>query len=482
MSRKPRVVLIVDHPLRDLGGLSLVAGELARLGAEVILAPMAFQAEDCFALEPDLVAVNYIRSNNAGFIQKLCDAQIKVALLDTEGGFYGDLNKYTKVLYRESGILDQIDSFFAWGHKMDWYWKNEMRIPEHKVKLTGVARFDFYHPQHQSLIPDQVVAQALGASGAGAGTATGILSSGLIMFNTKVALANPQFQSIEKEKALYLKLGFSEAEIADLLRGGLAFIEEFSNLVKESSRLELGAQIVLRPHPHERIATYQELLAGHKNVLVSRHGDILGWFKNSRALVHRHCTTAIEAALMGVAPISPQWIPTSSNVPDGEAVSYRPKTREEFFEILGQLQKGRLPLVDGAQAVLDQTIHDWLYQVDGQSYKRVAQAIMNSVSGKRMVNIDKCKRYAASQFESRSGVVGASLHGLSRFNFTRKAIRDLRVSRWKKVAKSFAVKDIEPFLGADTRATPLEGMMSGSVLIESSSSKQKKVSTLESMQ
>src|SRR5687767_9150595 len=101
----PRIALIVDHPLRDLGGLCLVAWELARSGAEVYLVPFNLQTREVLALAPDLVVLNYLRPNNERFVDALIVANIGYAMLDTEGGFYGDLAKYGQVMTRNSAHL-----------------------------------------------------------------------------------------------------------------------------------------------------------------------------------------------------------------------------------------------------------------------------------------------------------------------------------------------------------------------------------------
>src|SRR5947209_3853535 len=80
-----RVCLLVDHPLRDLDGLLLVAGHLAAAGTEVFLVPM-YQKHEVWLLRPDLVLVNYLRHAHASFLKTCLAGGIQVAVLDTEGG------------------------------------------------------------------------------------------------------------------------------------------------------------------------------------------------------------------------------------------------------------------------------------------------------------------------------------------------------------------------------------------------------------
>ena len=260
---KPTVVIIVDHPLRELGGSVLIANELALQGVRVVLVPMAFQQEAVFEIAPDLVLINYIRQNNVEFIQKMFRAGIKVSLLDTEGGFYGDLSKYTKILCQKDGVLSKLESVFAWGHKMRDYWVQDIGLKPAQVKLTGIARFDLYHPTWLTKIKFKRTEPYL------------VDHKKVLLFNTKVAMANPQFQSLKNEQKLYLKLGFTEAEVAQIYQQGLGFINEFTHLIKQTTEHFNKEIIILRPHPHENIEMYRSKMKSLDQVHVNRSQDFL---------------------------------------------------------------------------------------------------------------------------------------------------------------------------------------------------------------
>lgn len=434
-SSKPTVVLIVDHPLRDLGGSVLIATELARQGVRTILAPMAFQQEAVFGSAPDLVLVNYIRNNNAEFIQKMFKAGIKVSLLDTEGGFYGDLSKYTKILCQTDGILEKLESIFAWGHKMHDYWVHTIGLNPQQIKLTGVARFDLYHPTWLNKVQFKMTETYYNPS------------KKALLFNTKVALANPQFQTLEKEKSLYKQLGFSDEEVEQIYSLGTGFINQFTELVRKTAQKFENETIILRPHPHENLQTYSSRLQDLRNVHVNRSQDLLSWLPTTKAIIHRHCTTAIEGALAGIPAISPQWVPTSSNLPDGEALSYRPTTDAEFNELISELnQKGTLPLPPGASDILQKTIHDWLYQFDGQSHRRVAAAVHQSVSQRSKVNQDLCRQFRREIYNSKVGLVGSLIQASEKWKTSAQLFQIVKKRKWKASPKSFDLDNIQSFL------------------------------------
>jgi surface carbohydrate biosynthesis protein len=71
--------------------------------------------------------------------------------------------------------------------------------------------------------------------------------------------------------------------------------------------------IVVRPHPTENPAVYQDIARGCQRVKVTNEGNVVPWLMATKALVHNGCTTAVEANVMGVP-----------------ALSYRPVTNSEY--------------------------------------------------------------------------------------------------------------------------------------------------------
>ena len=69
MSR--RVALLVDNPYRDLPGLVLVATRLCQEGVICYLVPFNLQGSEIWALAPDFVLLNYLRTVNEGFAHQL---------------------------------------------------------------------------------------------------------------------------------------------------------------------------------------------------------------------------------------------------------------------------------------------------------------------------------------------------------------------------------------------------------------------------
>ncbi|MGZ3691934.1 MAG: surface carbohydrate biosynthesis protein, partial [Pseudobdellovibrio sp.] len=305
---KQKIAIIVDHPLRDLPGVSLIAYSLAKQGLEVFLVPMYVQERECLALAPDFVLLNYLRKNNESFVDRLIKSKIQFGINDTEGGFYGDLNYYGKVLSHRSDLYSAMNCNLIWGQKMLNYLKNDFGFKQNLI-LTGLPRFDYYSPKYRNLDLGLISSE--------------LKNKNIALINTKVALANPLFVTREKEIHMYkYKLGFSDEVINHFLVYGEYSIADNIELAKFISEKFECEQIIIRPHPHENPVTYSRQIEAGKypNISVHREGPVIPWILASKSIIHRHCTTAIEAALAGKPALAPVWVRTSADAPDAEKV------------------------------------------------------------------------------------------------------------------------------------------------------------------
>lgn len=435
---KKKIAIIVDHPVRDLGGCILLGHALKKLDSyiSVYLIPMAQQEYEVFSLRPDFVVLNYIRNNNLNFIRKLIHANIQYGLMDTEGGFYGNLGDYESLLPSAPDVYENLKGNFLWGEKMLEVWsKYNLKCPN---SITGLPRFDMYSDKfvgfENYFLPKEYVSMP-----------------NLIMLNTKVAVANPKFVSIEDEIKLYRTLGVKEEVIQRHLRLGRESMEGNVQLLKDLDESVSNVNIILRPHPHENQKTYENLFEVKyiKNSKVVQNGNIAPWIAKAKAVVHRHCTTAIEAVIAGKPAISTTWIPTSANAPDAEDVSFKCNNLKDFEEVIKDIinnpesSKKYLPSAELKSRVIDR----WLFKVDGLSHMRVGQAILENMDFKKKANEKKCRDLLYSSFSSRAGFKAQSYNlvwkagkaGFGRQTLWR--LEEKRAIKWLGTGKGLSVEE-----------------------------------------
>jgi surface carbohydrate biosynthesis protein len=79
-------------------------------------------------------------------------------------------------------------------------------------------------------------------------------------------------------------------------------VHDFADFVVLTKELAVNFPqyiVVLRPHPSENMAFYQQAFASFKNVAVTRDDSVLPWIRAATLVVHSNCTTGIEAVLAG---------------------------------------------------------------------------------------------------------------------------------------------------------------------------------------
>jgi surface carbohydrate biosynthesis protein len=110
-------------------------------------------------------------------------------------------------------------------------------------------------------------------------------------------------------------------------------------------------QIVLRPHPSERIESWQDIPLKYPNAHVIYEGNVLPWLLATDILIHNGCTTALESALLDKPVIAFQ--PISSTEHDWHlpnSVSHSVGSMPELVSILRAHLSGQKPLtVTGPQ-------------------------------------------------------------------------------------------------------------------------------------
>ena len=372
MPDKPHICLIVDNPLRDLEGLVLLGRQLAARGATVTLVPMYEQGFDVPALRPDLVLVNYTRPNNADLIKSYKRAGMLVGVLDTEGIGGKNPDQFAEMV-KSVGCTDLIDLYCVWGQAQHAAFLKRGTVPAELLRATGCPRYDFCAAPWRTALPKPSI------------------EPGYVLINTNFPVANPRFSdSSSAEEDSMVQAGFSREFarqfIIDAGKAYRAVLETSARLAKHFT----DVQFVLRPHPFENIASY-DVLAELPNFHVRQDGTSLEWISGARLLVHQNCSTAIEATMLNVEPLSMEWFNTPSLRLDAATrVSRGAGSESDLFDLVRQGLDGRLPAVaeDTAQ-FRQQIIGDLFTAVDGANASRVTEAVLDVIAvargGKRRV-------------------------------------------------------------------------------------------------
>lgn len=362
MPEKPHVCLVVDNPLRDLEGLVLLARELVCRGAIATLVPMYEQGFDVPALRPDLVLLNYTRPNNADLIKSYKRAGILVGVLDTEGIGGKDPDQFAQMV-KNVGRTDLVDLYCVWGRAQHAAFLRNGTVPAELLHATGCPRFDFCAAPWRAALPQPSVAP------------------GFVLINTNFPTVNPRFSSSSlNEENSMVQAGFAREFARQFIADAATAYRSVLDVSIKLARSFPNVQFVLRPHPFENIRSY-DAFADLPNAHVKQDGTSLEWIAGARVLIHQNCSTAIEAAMLKVEPLSMEWFNTPAlRLQAACGVSRAVASEADLVELVQRGIDGKLPLVDQNTEDFRARIMGELYTaIDGSSSARVADAVLNTI-------------------------------------------------------------------------------------------------------
>jgi len=363
---QPHVCLIVDNPLRDLEGLVLLGRELATRGVKVTLVPMYEQGFDVPALQPDLVLVNYTRPNNADLIKRYKRSGVLVGVLDTEGIGGNNADEFAK-LVKNAGSPDLLDLYCVWGQAQRAAFLKHGTVPAHILHATGCPRYDFCAGPWRAALSKPPV------------------GAGYVLLNTNFPSVNPRFSNgPDDEVETIVNAGYSRdyarQVIVEARHAYQSTLETSMKLAKHFP----DVHFVLRPHPFENIKSY-DALAAYPNFEVRQEGTSIEWINRARLLIHQNCSTAIEATMLNVEPLSMEWFNTPALRVQAAAQVSRPVASEsDLIALVREGLERPLPAVaDETAQFRREVISNLFTAVDGASSIRVADAILETIAKAR---------------------------------------------------------------------------------------------------
>ncbi|WP_299195663.1 surface carbohydrate biosynthesis protein [uncultured Erythrobacter sp.] len=352
-----RIGLVVDHPQRDLDGLCLVAQLLAERGHETVLLPFYTQHFDLPNVALDAIVLNYVRPANLALAKAAAARGIALVVLDTEGGLIPENGptsaKGIARFLRSSGLDMQLALYLFWGEHLRETIAAETRLDPQRLIVTGCPRFDLSQPSYSR-------AQ---------------FRKDRVLVNTNFPVANPAHSGGSSTDAKAMgSVGFSEREIADL---AMIVREAMDNMIEAVRALACARpklHFAIRPHPFERAEPYKRAFADLANVSIEREGTAMEALAGSRCLLHINCTTAIEAVLTNVPPISLDFV----NSDRLEAMARLPS---QISHRAGHLEAA-LNLIDRAETLPPGQAHDCITPffgaLDGKAAIRAAEVLASA--------------------------------------------------------------------------------------------------------
>ncbi len=427
---KFKVCLVVDNPLRDLEGITLIAWHLAKKNTLCYIVPMYNQAFDIISLKPDLVIINYLRPNNVNLLLRYKKENIKVCILDTEGSPGKDLSKFASFI-KKIKERDLVDIYCLWGKDQYKAFKQENLFNDEKLKITGCPRYDFCVYPYSKTLPQIFNKKRF------------------ILINTTFPVGNPKFTFDYKieEKAM-VAMGYDRDFSKRYARDSYESYKKIIKIISKVCDKFPDFDFVLRPHPFEASKPYEVLLK-NSNFHISQTKTVIEWLNCCEALLHLNCQTAIEAVMIGKEPISIEWINTPHlkiEGPPGNISHIANNFEELVIYIDNVIKKRKLKTSKKMINERKQLILSRLFKKDGLSSYRVSKVIYE------FLKTDNS--YVSSlKYKFNFKQIMRETLGFNIFHFLRKIIQGQK-SEFRRNEKIFEIDEVRDIIDRLNKVDP----------------------------
>jgi len=371
------IQIVVDNPLRDLTCDVLLTGHLLAHNHKVVLTPFDNAPYETFRLAPDYLLVNYVRKNNEHFLKRLTETGIQFGVLDTEGGVFvkmedeGGKPNFVKTFSDNQTVIKGMVDYFVWGRNIYDFLKKEGPFPPEALRLTGTPRTDVFHPKWTGENPPK----------------------DLILVNTSFTLANPKYRSAEAEaEALVSDFGFNEKKVFEALKNQRSFVEIFLQAVEEMAKTFNNETFVVRPHPFEGASLYQTRFRSFGNIEVNSQKTVDFWLRRSKALFHFECSTALEAALLGIPTFSLGGYSHLRPIESVASVTRYCESTDDLLLKFEQVLQGTYQPEASLAVNTAKVTESVYYQFDGRASERISNIIFEKL------NVEKTHKKALIYF------------------------------------------------------------------------------------
>lgn len=278
------MVIPIEILARELDGKLLLASCAKERGWNVIVGGMAAVKKAVPHLPPFVYFAKSARSTNAKLFGRLKQLGHEVVVLDEESLVRHD-NIF--LMKHERDALKNVDLLLTWGEDSREMWLRSGMADDLRTEAVGNPRIDMLTPQlrayHQENI-DSIQSRY----------------GDFVLFNSNFAMVNHKVTGgVRFNLALWTAGGKAEKDSVEYLTHKRTIFERFCLLIPKLAAAIAPRSLVIRPHPSEDHAPWNEAVAGCANAHVIFEGSVVPWIAAARVLIHNGCTSAVEAAIEG---------------------------------------------------------------------------------------------------------------------------------------------------------------------------------------
>jgi surface carbohydrate biosynthesis protein len=368
-----KILISIDHKWRDLPGCVYAGLLLQRKGHRVYYVRNGLHRWIIPNLRPDLVVLIHLYQMSAQQLVKKLHAQgIKIALMPTEG--IPTLEKYRAFAVGQDCDLSAVDLHFVWNEPMAALLSQNSTIDKEKIVVTGVPRFDFYHPPLSHVLQTRTTF----AKQYGFDPEFPIVTFATNFTQASFAIQNQDFFLKDAEQLGYKKVLESIAGNVNEIpkrdyESRQICMEAFARLMDDFQK----ANFILKLHPSEDHQFYQNFINKRlsakcrQRVRIITQAYIWDILNASDLELKRSCTTGIESWILDKPTVEMKLNPDEWYFsPEHASGSEIAHSYEDLASIVQYyLSDGKVR--DELQQARELFLRRWCYLTDGNSTQRM---------------------------------------------------------------------------------------------------------------
>ena len=321
----PRILYLpVETAARELDAKLLLSLYAVREGFTVILGNRQLLNLRMHRMPHGIYLAHNVDKGRRRILRIIHQSGHRIAAWDEEGLVWLSPEAYLKRrISKES--MRHVSRFYAWGaEQAEALRKGGVRTP---IIETGNPRADLLRPPFRAAYEKR--ARALREK-----------HGDFILINSNFGWLNYALGKRHENIDEHLRhVASLSGHPLNYLRNRWEVYQAIRALAETLSREFAHRRIIIRPHPSETPAAWQDLADRLENVFVHYDDELIPWLLAADAIIHNGCTTAVEAALLGKTPISyePETPAQMPPMAQPSAVSLRARSEEEVCAIINGL-------------------------------------------------------------------------------------------------------------------------------------------------
>jgi surface carbohydrate biosynthesis protein len=330
-SKKPLILPVETH-VRELDGKLLLAAFAAETGRAAYVGSQNEIRAHIASLPAGHFIAKGFASRKARFLSILQQLGHTILAWDEEGLVHPEPEIYYKRRISPQSLAF-LDGVFSWGDDFTSLFRAMPFYDGTPIYSTGNPRLDLLDERVRNYFVEDAAKH----------TAT---HGKFILLNSNFGRINSAVKrSRDKGVAGKLTDPTLDAKWQAMIEHRKTLYHHFRQMFAGLCEAFPDWQIILRPHPSERIESWQDIPAKYSNAHVIYEGNVLPWLLSAGILIHNGCTTALESVLLNKPALA--YMPVRSEEYDWHLpndISHQIESFDKLVERISSHISGKKPL------------------------------------------------------------------------------------------------------------------------------------------